>query len=94
MKRSHGGHSKRSRNLRSQGKVSIGRALKAFKTGDRVRIIVDPAHLKGRLAMLRFNNCIGVVKGKQGNAYKIDFWDGAKEKHLVLSNYHLNAVGG
>jgi large subunit ribosomal protein L21e len=94
MKHSHGGNSKHSRHLVSKGRTTIGQALKAFKVGDRVRICVNPSHLKGRLAALRFNNCIGVVEGKQGDAYKIAFWDGAKEKHLVLLNYHLSEIRG
>ncbi|NUN11017.1 hypothetical protein HUU53_00005, partial [Candidatus Micrarchaeota archaeon] len=56
MKRSHGGYSKHSRNLTAGKKVTVAKRLLVLKSGDRVRIKVDPRHMAGRTQILRFNN--------------------------------------
>ena len=91
MKRSHGGFSKRSRNLHS-ARATAGRQLVNFKAGTRVLISFNPSFLNGRPNTLRFNNRIGVVAGKQGRSFKIDFEDGGKKKTLVVANVHLKKV--
>ena len=91
MKRSHGGFSKHSRNLKTR-KASVNRQLVEFAVGSRVRIAYNPSFLRGRPNALRFNNRIGVISGKQGRSFKIEFLDGGKKKQLVIANVHLIRV--
>ena len=91
MKRSHGGYSKRSRNL-SSSKTPVNRRLAEFEAGAKVRLNFNPTFLKGRPNALRFNNRIGMVVQKQGRAFKIEFNDGNKKKTLVVANVHLKRI--
>lgn len=91
MKRSHGGYSKSSRNLKAV-KPSTNKQLVDFKLGTKVIISFNPAFLHGRPNALRFNNRIGMVVSKQGRSFKIDFMDGNKKKSLVIANVHLKRV--
>ncbi len=88
MKRSHGAHSKGSRNLKTKGRVSALARLREFETGARVRIDLNPVYLEGRQP-LRFNGCVGVVAGKQGSSYKVVLKDGGKAKTFFIPNVHL-----
>lgn len=92
MKRSKGAQSKRSRNLRSKGRVAITQFLQEFAEGDRVRIDVNTNVLRGRPTTLRFNRKTGVVLGKQGKAYRIRIQDGGKHKDVLIVNAHLVKV--
>jgi ribosomal protein L21E len=88
MKRSHGGISKRGRNVKAR-KTPINRLLQQFAEGQKVLISFNPSFLKGRPNSLRFNNRFGVVVKKQGGSFKIEFKDGNKTKTLVIANVHL-----
>ncbi len=88
MKRSHGGYSKSSRNLKAE-KVPSSHLLADFAVGTKVMIRFNPMFLQGRPNALRFNNKYGVVAAKQGRSFKIDFFDGNKKKSLVVANVHL-----
>lgn len=91
MKRSHGGYSKSSRNV-STRKTPANRLLADFSVGSRVRIFFHPSFLAGRPNSLRFNHKLGVVKGKRGGAFEVEFNDGGKTKTLVITNVHLKKV--
>lgn len=88
MKRSHGGISKRGRNVTSR-KTPITDFLKEFKAGEAVRLDFNPTYLKGRPNSLRLNHRVGVVVAKQGASFRIEFNDGNKKKTLVVANVHL-----
>ena len=91
MKRSHGGFSKHSRNLKAS-KTPVNRQLANFDAGTKVRLNYNPAFLGGRPNALRFNNRVGVVLSKQGSCFKVEFNDGGKRKMLVVANVHLKKV--
>ncbi|MFH1056404.1 MAG: 50S ribosomal protein L21e [Candidatus Micrarchaeota archaeon] len=88
MKRSHGGFSKESRVLKSE-KTPVSRRLASFQIGSVVRLVFNPSFLQGRPNALRFNNKAGVVVGKQGGSFVMEFADGGKKKKLVVANVHL-----
>ena len=88
MKRSHGKHSKRSRRVRSKGRVAITKRLAEFQQGDRVRISINPRFAEG-MPFLRFNNRNAEVIGKQGSSFVLKVSDLGKEKMLVVANVHL-----
>lgn len=89
MKRSHGPHSKHSRNLRAKGRVAITHLLREFAPGEHVRIDVNPHFLRGRPSTLRFNHKHGVVLSKQGRGYEVQIKDGKKAKIVFVTNAHL-----
>ncbi|MEM0475426.1 MAG: hypothetical protein QW343_01400 [Candidatus Norongarragalinales archaeon] len=93
MKKSKGGQVKRSRRLRSLGRLSAAARLRSFPVGARVRIRVNPSVQRGKPNTLRFNNRVGVVVGKRGSCFEVRVRDGGgkkgKEKTLFVSNAHL-----
>ncbi len=89
MKKSHGGIVKRSRNVRSLGRLSAAARLRSYAVGARVRIRVNPSVQAGKPNTLRFNNKIGSVAAKRGSCFEIVFKDGGKTKKLVVANAHL-----
>lgn len=89
MKRSHGPHSKHSRNLRTKGRLAITHLLREFEPGQHVRIDVNPNFLRGRPSTLRFNHKHGVVLEKQGRGYKVEIKDGHKAKIVFITNAHM-----
>ena len=88
MKRSHGKHSKRSRRVRSKGRVAITSRMAEFKEGERVRISINPRFAEG-MPFLRFNNRNAQVVSKQGSCFVLKVSDLGKEKTLVVANVHL-----
>ncbi|MDP2718196.1 MAG: 50S ribosomal protein L21e [Candidatus Micrarchaeota archaeon] len=92
MNRYKGAKSKRSRNLRSKGRVAITQFLQSFDDGQRVRIHIDTNNVRGRPTTLRFNRKHGVIQGKQGKAYRVQIKDGNKHKTIIVSNAHLVKV--
>ncbi len=89
MKKSHGGIVKRSRNMRSQGRLSAAARLRSYAVGTRVRIHVNPSVRKGMPNTLRFNNRMGVIAAKRGSCFEVALKDGGKQKMLVIGNAHL-----
>ncbi|MFH0835796.1 MAG: 50S ribosomal protein L21e [Candidatus Micrarchaeota archaeon] len=89
MKKSHGKHAGRSRQLKRRGRVAITKQLAVFPVGSRVRIKIDPTHERGRPSTFRFNNKMAVVEAKQGKALRIRIEDGNKTKRFVVSPVHL-----
>ena len=92
MKKSHGGISKRSRNMRSQGRLSAAARLRSYAVGTHVRIHVNPSIHKGMPNTLRFNNRIGVIAGKRGSCFEVALKDVGKPKMLIVGNAHLTSV--
>ena len=76
------------KNVRDKGKVRISSFLQSFEDNDRVALVAEPAVQKG-MHHPRFQGRIGVVAGKQGDAYKVKFKDGGKEKLLIVHPIHL-----
>jgi ribosomal protein L21E len=89
MKKSHGGIVKRSRSVRSLGRLSAAARLRSYAVGTRVRIRVNPSVRKGKPNTLRFNNRSGVIAAKRGSCFEVRFNDGRKAKMLVVGNAHL-----
>ena len=80
--------SKLKKNYNDKGKVSIRRYLQSFKEEDKVLLKAEPAVQTG-MYFPRFHGRIGVVKGKQGNCYKVYFKEDKKEKLLIVHPVHL-----
>jgi large subunit ribosomal protein L21e len=91
MKKSHG----KMRNTRgymkthkTRGMPPINRYLQEFAVGDKVHIkICSSEH--GWMPFRRFIGQTGIVKSKQGGAYKVSITDGNKPKDIIVNPVHL-----
>jgi len=80
--------SKLRKSIKDKSKLSIRRYLQEFKTGERVLLKAEPAVQKG-MYFPRFHGKIGVIKGKQGNCYKVLIKDKKMEKIQIIHPIHL-----
>jgi len=77
-----------SKEVREKGKISTSLYFQKFEIGKRVVLKAEPAVKKG-IYFPRFFGKSGIVKGKQGNCYKVAVKDGNKEKLLIIHPVHL-----
>ncbi len=73
---------------KDKGRIIIANFLRRFSEGDKVDLSADPAYQKG-MYHPRFHGLTGVVKGKEGNCYKVEIKDGNKAKLLIVHPVHL-----
>lgn len=83
--------SKRTKNIRDKGKISLTTYFQSFKTGDKVYLKANPSIQEGIFAF-RFQGKIGTVKAKTGRCYSIAIKDGKKEKQLYVHPIHMRKV--
>ncbi len=69
----------------------INRILREFKTGDQVRIRIEPSIHKG-MPHHRYQGKIGKVIGKRGCSYEISLKDGDKDKLIISRPVHIEKV--
>lgn len=84
---------RRSRNIlskspRSRGIPPVARIIRKFEEGDSVSIKVEPS-IKDGAPHIRFQGRTGKVVGTQGRAYKVQIYDGGKEKIILSDAVHL-----
>ena len=80
--------SKLRKNIHDKGKISIMKYLQEFKEGESVILKAEPAVQKG-MYFPRFHGKVGVIKGKQGECYKIMIKDHKMEKAVIVHPIHL-----
>ncbi len=73
---------------RDRGMPPVSQYLQVFGEGDRVHIDVVPSEPSG-MPFPRFRGKTGIVRGKQGDAYKVEISDGKSTKMLLISAVHL-----
>ncbi|MCF7861504.1 50S ribosomal protein L21e [Candidatus Woesearchaeota archaeon] len=78
--------------LRNKGKISISKYFQVLKENDRVLLKAEPAVQTG-LYFRRFHGKTGLIKGKQGECYKILIKDGNKQKEVLVHPVHLRKMG-
>jgi large subunit ribosomal protein L21e len=76
------------KNVRDKGKIRISDFLQSFDVGESVALVAEPAVQTG-MHHPKFQGKIGVIKGKQGNAYQVHIVDGNKDKIFVVHPIHL-----
>ena len=79
---------KLSKHPRERGLYPITRALREYKEGEYVHIVIDPSVHKG-MPHPRFHGRTGIVVGKQGRAFIVRVRDGGKYKHIIAYPQHL-----
>nr|KJR73957.1 MAG: 50S ribosomal protein L21 [Thermoproteus sp. AZ2] len=91
-KRTHGYRFKSRRLLskkpRERGVRGLSWLLYEYKEGDRVVIDIDPTYVK-TAPHRRYQGRVGVVVGRQGNAYVVEVRVGGKIKKIVTTPDHL-----
>ena len=80
--------SKLSKNVREKGKVSIRNYLQKFELNEKVALVAEPAIQNG-MHHPRYQGRIGIISGKQGNAYEVTFKDGGLTKKQIVHPVHL-----
>jgi large subunit ribosomal protein L21e len=92
--RSHGLFSGRTRHLsrhHKPGKLAISALLKNFKEGDRVTV-VQKGNFKD-IPHPRYRGRVGVVVGKRGGAYVVEFNVSKRTvRTLIVNQRHLDRV--
>lgn len=73
---------------RSRGNPPVARVLRKFEVGERVSIRLEPSVRSGA-PHLRFQGRTGVIVGVQGRTYKVQIFDGGKEKIILSNGVHL-----
>ena len=67
---------------------AITKFLRTFKTGQKVVLYPEPSSQKG-MPHLRYKGRVGVVTGKRGKSYTVEFKDGGKKKTIISRPEHL-----
>lgn len=82
---------KLTKNISLKGKIKISEYLKQLKDGDKVKVLLEPSVHKG-FYHLKYYGKNGIVKGKDGECYKVLIKDFKKEKTLIVHPVHLRKV--
>ncbi|MDP3987164.1 MAG: 50S ribosomal protein L21e [Nanoarchaeota archaeon] len=82
--------SKRTKNVRSKGKIPLSKYFQEFEDGEFVAVVKEravpssfPERLQGRT---------GVVNGKRGRSYIIKLDDLEKQKTFIIEPIHLKKI--
>jgi len=73
---------------RERGMPPVNQYMQVFEVGSRVHVDIVPSEPSG-MPFSRFRGKTGVVKGKQGDAYKVEITDGKSTKTLIVTAVHL-----
>ena len=76
---------------RTKGKINITSYLYEFNLKDRVLLKAEPGVQKG-MHFPRFDSKSGIIKGRQGNCYKVLIKDGGKDKILIVHPIHMRKL--
>lgn len=79
------------KHYRQRGKISLRKYLQAFKEGDRVTLLAEPAVQSG-MYFRRFHGHSGTVLRKVGTCYEVRILDSGREKRVVVHPVHLKRV--
>lgn len=93
VKKSRGFRSGTRRKLRQKPskRPAITKFLRAFKHGEKVMILPEPASQKG-MPFPRYKGKVGVVVERRGRSYLVEIVDGKKKKTIISRPEHLKKV--
>ena len=74
-----------------KGKLHINKFLQKFENGDKVGFVVYPSEQHG-LFNLRIQGKHGIILGKQGNCYVVEYDDRGLKKKFVVNPVHLKRI--
>ena len=79
------------KSIRNRGKINLQQYFQIFKQEEKVYLVPEPAVQKGMFHP-RFQGRSGIIKGKQGECYKVALKDGKIEKTIIVHPIHLKKV--
>ncbi len=77
--------------IKSKGKINLRRFFQKFQEGENVTLIADSYYQRG-MYNRRAHGKVGIVKGMQGNCYKIDVKIGKMSKIMIVHPIHLRKL--
>ena len=83
----------RSKLKNKTGKASVNEILRPFDNGAKVQVNIRADMHSGMPAAI-YHGRVGVVKGKQGSAYRVAVKKGNLENTLIVHGIHLKEQGG
>ncbi len=96
VKSSKGFHSRTrgtlTKEVRERGMPPVTQFLRTFETGARVIVRLEASDPRG-MPHPRYQGRVGVVVGRVGRAFRIEFLDGNKRKQLIANAVHLLPAG-
>ena len=82
---------KLTKGARQKGKISLSAYFQAFKEGDKVALVAEPAIQKGMYFPM-FYGKQGIIKAKRGRCYEVMIKDKHKAKMLLIHPVHLKRM--
>lgn len=76
---------------RQRGIPPVTASLAEFAEGSKVAVKINPT-IHGGMPHIRFQGVTGTIRGRQGEAYRVDVTIGKKQKELVVRPEHLKQV--
>ncbi len=83
----------RSKLKNKAGKASVNEILRPFAEGAKVQVNIRP-DMHGGMPAAIYHGSFGIVKGKQGSAYRVSVKKGNLENTLIVNGIHLKEQGG
>ena len=83
----------RSKLKNKAGKASVNEILRPFVDGAKIQVNIRSDMHSGMPAAI-YHSSFGIVKGKQGSAYKVSVKKGNLENTLIVHGIHLKEQGG
>ena len=80
------------KDARERGLPPVTQFLKSFEVGDKVFVRLEASDPHGQ-PHPRYQGRVGVVVGKVGRAFRVEFLDGNKRKQLIANPVHLAPAG-
>ncbi len=77
---------------RKTGKATITELLRPFTIGAKVQVNIRP-EMHGGMPPAVYQGSFGIVKEKQGSAYKVDLKKGKLSKTVIVQGIHLKEQG-
>ncbi len=78
---------------RRRGLFQVSKVVQKFGLGEKVVLLIEPSVPGGR-PHPRYHGRVGVVRGRVGRAYEVEFKDGGKIKKVIITPEHLKRVAG
>ena len=83
----------RSKLKKKTGDATVNQILRPLNAGAKVQVNIRPEMHSGMPPAI-YQGTFGIVKQKQGEAYKVDVKKGKLEKTLIVHGIHLKEQGG
>lgn len=78
------------KSIREKGKTRLSDLFKEMNIGDKVSLVGN--HSFTRDFPQRFHGKTGVIKEKRGAGYIVDFYDGKRQKSVVVKRINLKKL--